>query len=124
MSSFSRPESANTSEGSRNIGVNVPLMTCLAPLDNASQLLRCSLHANSHYETVMFHSESWRAMSNEEAGMHYPTGPNKSSEEHSPETSLRDPSEVLALSGLEKELMSLQNGVQKLNLDIVRVGVQ
>jgi hypothetical protein len=28
---------------------------------------------------VMFHSESWRAMSNEEAGMHYPTGPNKSS---------------------------------------------
>lgn len=67
-----------------NIGVNVPLMTCLAPLDNASQLLRCSLHANSHYET-----------------------------------SLRDPSEVLALSGLEKELMSLQNGVQKLNLDVL-----
>ncbi|KAJ5228720.1 hypothetical protein N7489_009428 [Penicillium chrysogenum] len=67
-----------------NIGVNAPLMTCLAPLDNASQLLRCSLHANSHYET-----------------------------------SLRDPSEVLALSGLEKELMSLQNGVQKLNLDVL-----
>ncbi|CAG7952178.1 unnamed protein product [Penicillium nalgiovense] len=67
-----------------NIGVNAPLMTCLAPLDNASQLLRCSLHANSHYET-----------------------------------SLRDPSEVSALSGLEKELTSLQNGVQKLNLDVL-----
>jgi hypothetical protein len=67
-----------------NIGVNAPLMTCLVPLDNASQLLRCSLHANSHYET-----------------------------------SLRDPSEVSALSGLEKELTSLQNGVRKLNLDVL-----
>ncbi|OQE13929.1 hypothetical protein PENFLA_c042G03089 [Penicillium flavigenum] len=67
-----------------NIRVNAPLMACLAPLDNASQLLRCSLHANSHYET-----------------------------------SLRDPSEVSALSGLEKELMSLQNGVQRLNLDVL-----
>ncbi|KAJ6124826.1 hypothetical protein N7471_012143 [Penicillium samsonianum] len=67
-----------------NIAVDAPLVTYLAPLDNASQLLRCSLHANSHYET-----------------------------------SLRDPLEELALSSLEKELTSLQNGVQKLNLDVL-----
>ncbi|KAJ5207206.1 hypothetical protein N7491_002164 [Penicillium cf. griseofulvum] len=65
-----------------NIAVDAPLLTHLAPLDNASQLLRCSLHANSYYET-----------------------------------SLRDSSEESALLGLEKELTSLQNGVQKLNLD-------
>ncbi|EKV10713.1 hypothetical protein PDIG_55510 [Penicillium digitatum PHI26] len=67
-----------------NIAVDAPLVTYLTPLDNASQLLRCSLHANSHYET-----------------------------------SLRDPSEESALSGLEKELASLQDGAQKLNLDVL-----
>ncbi|KAJ5365047.1 hypothetical protein N7517_007933 [Penicillium concentricum] len=69
---------------SLNTAVDAPLVTHLAPLDNASQLLRCSLHANSHYEI-----------------------------------SLRDSSEESALSGLEKELSSLQNGVQKLNLDVL-----
>ncbi|KAJ5824445.1 hypothetical protein N7447_006785 [Penicillium robsamsonii] len=69
---------------SLNIAVDAPLVTHLAPLDNASQLLLCSLHANSHYET-----------------------------------SLRDSSEESALSDLEKELTSLQNGVQKLNLDVL-----
>ncbi|CAI7587456.1 unnamed protein product [Penicillium palitans] len=67
-----------------SIAVDAPLVTSLAPLDNASQLLRCSLHANSHYET-----------------------------------SLRDPSEESTLSGLEEELTSLQNGVHKLNLDVL-----
>ncbi|KAI3210016.1 hypothetical protein CBS147311_1618 [Penicillium roqueforti] len=67
-----------------NIAVDAPLLTYLAPLDSASQLLRYSLHANSHYET-----------------------------------SLRDPSEESALSSLEKELASLQNGAQKLNLDVL-----
>lgn len=67
-----------------SIAVDAPLVTSLGPLDNASQLLRCSLHANSHYET-----------------------------------SLRDPSEESALSGLEKELAGLQNGVHKLNLDVL-----
>jgi hypothetical protein len=35
------------------------------------------------------------------------------------ETSLRDPSEEKSLSGLEGELVRLQNGVQKLDLDVL-----
>ncbi|KAJ5964662.1 uncharacterized protein N7479_004538 [Penicillium vulpinum] len=69
---------------SLNIARDAPLVTHLAPLDNAYQLLRCSLHANSHRET-----------------------------------SLRDSLEESTLLGLEKELASLQNGVQKLNLDVL-----
>ncbi|KXG54711.1 uncharacterized protein PGRI_078550 [Penicillium griseofulvum] len=69
---------------SLNIAVDAPLVAHLAPLDNASQLLRCSLHADSYYET-----------------------------------SLRDSSEESALLDLEKELTSLQNGAQKLNLDVL-----
>ncbi|OQE42215.1 hypothetical protein PENCOP_c004G07044 [Penicillium coprophilum] len=69
---------------SLNIAVDAPLVSHLTPLDNASQLLHCSLHANSHYET-----------------------------------SLRDSSEQSALSGLEKGLASVQNGAQKLNLDVL-----
>jgi hypothetical protein len=64
--------------------VDAPLVAHLAQLDNASQLLRCSLHANSYYET-----------------------------------SLRGSSEESALLDLEKKLTSLQNGVQKLNLDVL-----
>ncbi|KAJ5143120.1 uncharacterized protein N7515_001907 [Penicillium bovifimosum] len=76
----------HTSETLRHLNrsVDAPLVTYLAPLDHASQLLDSSLHANSHYET-----------------------------------SLRDPSEAKALSGLENELLGLQNGVQKLNLDVL-----
>ncbi|KAJ5084277.1 hypothetical protein NUU61_008856 [Penicillium alfredii] len=35
------------------VGVDVPLVAHLAPLDNASQLLTSSLHANSHFETSL-----------------------------------------------------------------------
>lgn len=67
-----------------NIAVDAPLVSHLAPLDHASQLLDSSLHANSHYET-----------------------------------SLRNPSEEQALSGLETELRRLQDGAQNLNLDVL-----
>jgi hypothetical protein len=75
-----------TSETLRHLNraVDAPLVTYLAPLDHASQVLDSSLHANSHYET-----------------------------------SLRDPSEAEALSDREDELLRLQNGIQKLNLDVL-----
>ncbi|KAJ5170681.1 uncharacterized protein N7500_003464 [Penicillium coprophilum] len=54
---------------SLNIAVGAPLVAHLTPLDNASQLLHCSLHANSHYETSLRDSSEHSALSGLEKGL-------------------------------------------------------
>lgn len=70
----------------RSLGAAVesPLVTQLAPVDNACQLLFSSLQTNSHFET-----------------------------------SLREPGQEEALSGLEAQLAQLQRGVQGLGLEVL-----